>query len=170
MHEGHTIAFQLLHNKTLAAKEAGAQLALEFNAYRYTLGRAEEGILLTDHLATKPDQVEWNDLPRIGRSEEHFLLAAADIGVGGHEQAFTCKNAFAGGHQLAQKTLPLACAITKNGLHLDAVIHHHKGPAFRDRRFFRVQLNLYALHFFADNLVVDFMGSLPVSVHVESFF
>ena len=49
--EGQAVALQALHDEALAAEEADAEALLEGDADGHAAGRAEERVLLADHLA-----------------------------------------------------------------------------------------------------------------------
>src|SRR5690606_19598156 len=101
MHKRQPVTFQLLHDKSFASKKAGAQFFLKFYSHRYALGGAEKRILLANHLAAKPVQVERNDLAGIGRSKTDLLFPLSGIGESRHKQAFTGQYPFPRRHEFA---------------------------------------------------------------------
>src|SRR4051812_9116698 len=104
MNKSHPIAFQLLHNKSFAAKQTGSELSLKFNSNRNTLCGTEEGIFLADHFSAQANEIKRDYFARIRRSEIHFFLSISNIGIGGHKKAFTSKHSFPCRHQFSQKT------------------------------------------------------------------
>src|SRR5689334_17308218 len=102
MHKGHPITFQLFHNKAFATEHTGAQLALKFDTYTYTLRSAKEGVFLTSYPVAQMSQIKCYYLSCIRRSKIYFLLATSDVGKGGHKQALSNQNPLACRHELAQ--------------------------------------------------------------------
>ena len=79
VHEAEAVAFELLHDEPFAAEQADAELALEGDADRDALGRAEERVLLADQLPAELLQIHRQDLAGIRRRERDLLLAAARL-------------------------------------------------------------------------------------------
>ena len=79
VHEGEAVALELLQDEALAAEQAGAELALERDADRDPLGRAEEGVLLAQHRAAVLRRSSAMMLPGIGRGERDLLALPAPL-------------------------------------------------------------------------------------------
>src|SRR5262245_8017766 len=154
--EAPAVALQTLHDEALAAEQADAELALERDADRHTLGGDQERVLLADDLAAHLGQVRGHDLARDGGAEGDAALAAALVLEHGHEQRLAGQQALAGAHERAHDArLLLLRTVAEDGLHRDAVVHVHHAAGFGDDRFLRIQLDLDELHVVAEDLVID---------------
>ena len=75
--ERPAVALQALHDESLAAEQADAELALKRDADADALRRGEERVLLRDQLAAELGEMDGDDLPRIRRAERDLSLLAA---------------------------------------------------------------------------------------------
>ena len=163
-----SIAIQLLHDEALATEEARSYFLLEGDADAHALGRAQERVLLANKALAIVAQVQRNDLAGIGCGEPHRAAHAGQVGISRHEETFTGEHALARAPQLVQEALFLPIAITEDGLHLDAFVHHHHGAGFGQYGLLRVEGDLNALHVVADNAVVQFVCGAGHGLNVEN--
>ena len=63
MQEREAVAFEALHDETLTAEEADADLLLEGNADGDSLGGAEKRVFLTNELSAHAMEIGGDDLP-----------------------------------------------------------------------------------------------------------
>ena len=157
MHEHPAIAFQLLHDETFAAEQAGHHLALEVHADLHPARAGQEAVLLADQLAAELVQLHRDHRARVGRSEGDLGLALAGMGVDRGKQRFAGDHPLAGRQQLVHETATLAfvAAIAEHGVHLHRGVLEHQRAGFGDRAFARVQLDLDELHFLAVDGEID---------------
>ena len=154
--ESETLTFQLLHDETFAAEEAGADLALQRDADGDTFRAAEEGILLHMELATQLREIDGDDLAGIGGGESQRRAPAALVLVHGHEKGFAGEQALACAHQLAQETAAtLVGAVTEDGVHVDAGLHVHHAASLGHDSLARIENDVDVLHVVAVNGVVN---------------
>src|SRR6185503_12989206 len=115
------------------------------------------GILLADEFAADLRQVDGNDLAGVRRAEGDLFLSLAVVLENGHEERLAREDALAGAKHLVEEAAAalLLRTVTKNGVHVDAVLHVHHPAGFRDGGFGRVQFNFDELHLVAEDLIVD---------------
>ncbi len=159
VHEAEAVAFEPLHDKSLAAEQADADLPLERDPDRDAARGAEERVLLADQLPAQFLQVQREDLPGVGGRERHLLFAGSLVGEHRHEEALAGDQALAGSEQRSDHARSLLAAVTEDGLHLDAGRHVHHRSGLSDRAFAGVELDFHELHFASENAELNFMRS-----------
>ena len=161
--EGHSVAFQFLHDETFAAEKSSSQFFLKFDSHRNSFRCTKEAVFLANHFTTECRQIKRNNLAGIRRRKSHLFLLIRDVGIYRHEKVFAGEHPFSGRENLAHQTF--FRAVTKEGFHFDSFGHHHETSRFGDDAFFWVELYFHTLHFFAVDFVVNF-----VVVHFLMFF
>src|SRR5690242_19431477 len=126
--ERHARPGQALHDKALAAEEARAELLAELDIQPDGLFSAQKGLLLGDHLLSRPE-VDRHNLARRVRSKSDNALAAL-AGVLDQEQRL------ARDRPLKHAAQPAAAAA---GLHADISAHPGHTAAFRIDRLTWIQ-------------------------------
>ena len=74
--ERPAVALKALHDEPLAAKQAGAELALKRDADAHALGCGEKRVFLRDKLTANFRQLDGNDLPGDGAPNATFFPLA----------------------------------------------------------------------------------------------
>src|SRR3990167_3727142 len=156
MHKGQAIALQLLQDKALATKEAGADALIEADTDLRAMGGAEEGILLADQRAADLSQLDRHHSARIGRGKTDLGRALAGVAEVGHKQRLAGQQALAGAPQLAQHAT--FGAIAQARLEADAVAHIVHHPSLGDYRFARIEGDFHRLGRAAENLIIELMS------------
>src|SRR5678815_1915976 len=123
MNERHPISLKALHDKTFAAEQPHADLAIESDTNTHTFGRAQERVLLANELAAVLTEINWNDLARKWRPKRDLLLSDAAILEHCHEKRLTGEQPLASAHQRTENPFVLPRAVTEDRLHLDPVLH-----------------------------------------------
>ncbi|AGW12672.1 putative transcriptional regulator [Megalodesulfovibrio gigas DSM 1382 = ATCC 19364] len=166
--EGHAVAFQLLHDEALAAKQAGEDAFLKEDADAHAPGGTQEAVLLADERAVGLGQIHGDDIAREGRAKGHHSRGVAAVGKDGHEHAFAGEHALAGTLELVHEaaTRGSGRAIAKDGLHVDNGILEHHGPGLGHNGVARGKLHFHELHLRALDLVFDLVRT-PANMHAR---
>ena len=157
MDEGPSVALQALHDEALTTEEACPELALQGDSHAHALGGAEERVLLANEFATELSQVHRDDLARVGRSEAHAGLPRRAVLEHGHEERLTGEEPLAGSEKRSHESALLGRSVTKDGLHLDALLHEHHAAGFGHHGFHGVEQHLDILKVISADLVFDFV-------------
>ena len=104
MYEDHPVAFQLLHDETFPAEEAGQNFLLEVNTDLDSAGSRQKAVFLADQSPSYGCQIDGNDAARVRGPKGYFCFTAALVSKDGDEEALARQQPFARSQQFVHET------------------------------------------------------------------